>query len=407
MSPEQVAGKKVDHRTDIFALGSVFYELVTREKPFRGDVATILYKIVNEDPPAPSIINPALPGGIDAIIRKALAKNPNDRFQCCEEMRSAFLEQAGISNVPAQPSVPAVAAAQQLENRSVEAILAELTEETPQTRRIWPGIAAAVVMMVAAGVAFAFYASATFTHFPAVIRNIVARAKHDVPALVSTAVKSQGSLAEQGHAASGDESSPDTQAQNGDHPVTDPNTETTASSKPAPVPAETPAASSSASVQPVATNNQPINESSHSSMAESQAPENPQDVGEPDRTKSAQTAPPQQAGKTQLASENVGESSAADPNAAKVAATSATEQTPPLTATSLTKPHPKPRREPSSVDGFTRRDIPELLREAAAAAGRGDYRLAIYSYNLILKLDPANSTAKAALHRVQAAQQPQ
>jgi len=57
------------------------------------------------------------------------------------------------------------------------------------------------------------------------------------------------------------------------------------------------------------------------------------------------------------------------------------------------------------VDGFTRSDGPELVRQADAAAGRGDYRLARYEYQLILKLDPGNATARAGLRRIHPVEQ--
>jgi len=89
MSPEQVAGRKVDHRADIFALGAILYELLTYEKPFSGDsFTTIIYKIMNEDPPPLRTFNARMPEDMDIIIRKALAKKTEDRYASCRELLS-------------------------------------------------------------------------------------------------------------------------------------------------------------------------------------------------------------------------------------------------------------------------------------------------------------------------------
>ena len=77
------------------------------------------------------------------------------------------------------------------------------------------------------------------------------------------------------------------------------------------------------------------------------------------------------------------------------------------TEPTMAKPLRKPRPDPAAtVDGFSRSDVPELVRQADAAAGRGDYRLAHYEYQLILKLDPNNATARAGLRRIQDVEQP-
>jgi tRNA A-37 threonylcarbamoyl transferase component Bud32 len=91
MSPEQIKGRPVDGRSDIFSLGVVLYELVTGQKPFPGDsVTTVIYKIVNEDPVPPQQLDSSIHPGLSAVIAKALAKPVEQRFQTCAEFSEAL-----------------------------------------------------------------------------------------------------------------------------------------------------------------------------------------------------------------------------------------------------------------------------------------------------------------------------
>jgi serine/threonine protein kinase len=81
MSPEQIKGSEVDHRSDIWSFGVVLYEMFVGQPPFAGDYEqAILYAIVYQDPPQPSEINPQIPASLERIIRKALQKRAEDRF---------------------------------------------------------------------------------------------------------------------------------------------------------------------------------------------------------------------------------------------------------------------------------------------------------------------------------------
>jgi len=87
MSPEQVTGGEVDGRTDVWALGVLFHELLTGSRPFRGDIeAAMLYAIMSEEPAVTSDVNPDVPEQFSRIVAKCLEKDPADRYQTIDEL---------------------------------------------------------------------------------------------------------------------------------------------------------------------------------------------------------------------------------------------------------------------------------------------------------------------------------
>jgi serine/threonine-protein kinase len=105
LSPEQARGESVDARSDVYAAGCVLYELITGEPPFTGDSpVAVAYQHVREDPSPPSSVNPAVAPELDAVVLKALAKGPANRYQSAAEMRSDLVRTLSGQR-PAAPMV--------------------------------------------------------------------------------------------------------------------------------------------------------------------------------------------------------------------------------------------------------------------------------------------------------------
>lgn len=102
MSPEQIQGKRLDGRSDLFSLGVILYELLTGKHPFTGDgLATIMYKILHEQPVDPALGNPDCPPGMRQIIARCLAKDKEERYPKAADVAADLRQMAEILPDPA------------------------------------------------------------------------------------------------------------------------------------------------------------------------------------------------------------------------------------------------------------------------------------------------------------------
>lgn len=98
MSPEQFTGGEIDRRSDIFSTGVVLFELLTGQKPFPGKSATeVMYKLLHHEPPAVTTLNPTLPIAMNAVVLKALSRDPNDRFANAGEFKTMLGQAAAMA----------------------------------------------------------------------------------------------------------------------------------------------------------------------------------------------------------------------------------------------------------------------------------------------------------------------
>jgi beta-lactam-binding protein with PASTA domain/tRNA A-37 threonylcarbamoyl transferase component Bud32 len=107
LSPEQARGERVDSRSDLYSTGCLMYELLTGRPPFTGDSpVAIAYQHVRENPIPPSRLDPDIPPWADAIVLKAMAKSPNDRYQTAAEMQADIQRAASGMQVAAMAPTP-------------------------------------------------------------------------------------------------------------------------------------------------------------------------------------------------------------------------------------------------------------------------------------------------------------
>ncbi len=172
MSPEQAQGRTVEHRSDLFSLGSVLYAMCTGRSPFRADMAVAALRRVCDDVPRPICeVNAEIPEELVAIIDRLLAKNPDERFQTAEEVADllgrhlAYLQHP-INRPPAVPTD----VTQNLSAKAEPGVIPPLSRRGPSRRRTWSVVGLVLLALFAS---FGITEATGVTQFAATVIRIV------------------------------------------------------------------------------------------------------------------------------------------------------------------------------------------------------------------------------------------
>jgi hypothetical protein len=161
ISPEQTMGKPLNAQSDLYSLAVIGFQLLTARLPFQGEgMMDLLYAHVHTEVPPPTTFNPALPAPVDAVMLRALAKNPRDRYESAAELMGA-LEAAAAGRVDERKAPPRVETAVAMptaeappDRRAPPPVARFYDEPAPSRRRVLAMAAVVVVLLIAAGAAY-------------------------------------------------------------------------------------------------------------------------------------------------------------------------------------------------------------------------------------------------------------
>ncbi|HEY1528501.1 MAG TPA: protein kinase [Candidatus Angelobacter sp.] len=398
MAPEQATGKEVDHRSDIFSLGAVLYELFTGKKAFHADsITAVLYKVVHEAPEAPAAIDPTIPPGLEAAIRKALEKDPNQRFQNCVELRDTLRKEAVLlrttsARILAKPLLESgnhkrITGAKRKSGRALMIVLAACILLAAAAIAVWPQRTRMPRLM-----RFISYVQQLSRHHkgtstpsdstsPATSGSVPATAGKDAAANVPTTAAAPATEVPD---AAG---KIDTRVQN------------SATGSSPPTAAQT-AATQTGANQTITNPAQPAVQLAPEAVDKTSPPSLSGVQVHASATNASSSSPAGKDSRNESEPATVA-STQEDPTADRQA--TAPLETPDEAVTPK-RPKPFVPPAPAVVEGFTRKDIPDLLRKADTAAGSGDYKSAVYEYDIVLRLDRANARAREGLRRAREAE---